>query len=161
VQETWQEFDWQKFDFPLIQKVANLITPDLVSIQPLNPKKMHSVKVNRLDLLEKVKKNRTGHRDLFLKAQEGYRLEMIAELEKRLEEARNGKKIIRWMGLPEPADHTDDYDTVIAMLEMSVDVTLDIDQSLFQQYVLDKWSWKVQSDTLNIRYANSPRLTIT
>ena len=119
---------------------------------------MHSVKVKRIELLEKIKVNREGHRALFLKAQEGFRLEMIAELEKRLSEARDGKRIVRWMGLPEPADHTADYDTVIAMLEMSVDENLDIDSTLFSQYVLDKWSWKTAADTLNLRYSNSPLL---
>jgi hypothetical protein len=119
---------------------------------------MHSVKVNRVELLSKIKANRDGHRAIFLKAQKGYRLEMIAELEKRLAEARHGKKIVRWMGLPKPQDHTEDYDTVIAMLEMSVDETLEIDYSLFQQYVLDRWSWKVESDALNLSHSNSPLL---
>src|ERR1700756_651161 len=114
---------------------------------------MHSVKVKRVELLEKIKKNREGHRDLFLRAQEGYRLDVIAELEQHLKDARDRKKISRSLSLPEPQDHTEDYDSVIAMLEMSVDETIELDASSFQQYVLDKWSWKRAADVTNIAYA--------
>jgi hypothetical protein len=114
---------------------------------------MHSVKVKRTDLLEKIKANRDGHRDLFLKAQEGYRLDFIAELEQHLKDARERKKISRAVSLPEPQDHTEDYDAVIAMLEMSVDEVIELDASSFQQYVLDKWSWKRMVDVTNTAYA--------
>src|SRR5271157_465731 len=96
---------------------------------------MHSVTVKRIELLEKIKVNRDGHRDLFLKAQEGYRLDVIAELEQHLKDARNRKKISRSLTLPEPQDHTEDYDSVIAMLEMSVDQNIELDAGSFQQYV--------------------------
>jgi hypothetical protein len=115
---------------------------------------MHSVKVKRTGLLEKIKANRQGHRDLFLKAQEGYRLDVIAELEQHLQDARDRKKISRSLSLPEPQDHTEDYDSVIAMLEMSVDDTIELDAASFQQYVLDKWSWKRAADLTNAAYAS-------
>jgi hypothetical protein len=118
---------------------------------------MHSVKVKRSELLEKIKKNREGHRDLFLKAQEGYRLDVIAELEQHLKDARERKKISRALSLPEPQDHTDDYDSVIAMLEMSVEEVIELDAGSFQQYVLDKWAWKRAADVTNIGYASKLR----
>ena len=114
---------------------------------------MHSVKVSRIELLAKIKANREGHRDLFLKAQEGYRLDVIAELEQHLRDARERKKISRSLSLPEPQDHTEDYDSVIAMLEMSVEDIIELDAASFQQYVLDKWSWKRAVDLTNIAYA--------
>lgn len=41
-----------------------------------------------------------------------------------------------------PTSHLDEYDEVIAMMEMSVDETISLDSSAFQQYVLDNWTWK-------------------
>jgi hypothetical protein len=49
---------------------------------------MNSVKVHKAELLEKVKRNRDAHRDLFLKAQEGYRTAVIAELDRMLADAK-------------------------------------------------------------------------
>lgn len=114
---------------------------------------MHSVKVKRAEILERIKANRTSHRDLFLKAQEGYRLDMIEELDRMLKDARDGKVIRRHISMPEPQDHTADYDRVIDMLQMSTDEIIEIEAHEFDQYVRDNWVWKIQSDTTNTMYA--------
>lgn len=103
---------------------------------------MQKVKIKREDLLRNVQLNRSKHRNLFLKAQEGYREEVIEELDKMLKEAREGKRIRRLIELPEPVDHTSDYDRVIRMLEMSVDEEIELTSVEFDQYVMDNWSWK-------------------
>lgn len=113
---------------------------------------MQEVKLNRLELLEKVEKNRSAHRDLFLKAQEGYREDVIAELDRMLHDAREGKGIRRSISLPEPMDHTKEYDRVIAMLKMSVDDTVVLESREFDQYVLDNWEWKNLATSTNRRY---------
>jgi hypothetical protein len=114
---------------------------------------MDDVKVKRVDLLEIIKANRDKHRDLFLKAQVGYRELAIEWFEQRLKDARDGRAISRNITMPEPVDHTDDYDTAIAMLEMSVDDEVMIDQVAFAQYVMDKWTWKAHADFTNTAYA--------
>lgn len=114
---------------------------------------MHQVKVKRTQLLEKIKANRDAHRELFLKAQKGYRELMIEELDRMLKEAREGKPIRRAVSLVEPADHTEDYDGVIARLEMSVEDEITIDAQSFDQYVRDKWHWKAFADQTNMAYA--------
>lgn len=93
-------------------------------------------------LLEAVISNRNAHRDLFIKAQEGYRKAVISELDRMLVEAREGKSIRRTITLPEPSDHTKDYDRVIRMLEMSTDETIDLKACEFDNYVMDNWEWK-------------------
>lgn len=113
---------------------------------------MNSVTVNRKVLLEKLKTNRAAHRDLFLKAQVGYREQVIKELDRMLADARTGGVIQRVVSLPEPHDHTDDYDNAIAMLEMSVDEQLEITAHEFNMYVMDKWGWKAASDTVSAMY---------
>lgn len=114
---------------------------------------MHSVKVRRTHLLESIKVNRDKHRDVFLKAQEGYRTMVIEELDRMLQEAKDGKPIKRAISLVEPQDHTEDYDRVIAMLEMSVDNEIEIDSTSFDQYVNDRWSWKQFAESTNALYA--------
>jgi hypothetical protein len=50
-----------------------------------------------------------------------------------LEEARSGKPIRRSISLPEPQDHTGDYDDIIAMLEFSVDNEIELPSMSFQE----------------------------
>jgi len=54
---------------------------------------MHQVKVNRAELLAKVRTNRYAHRDLFLKAQEGYRKLVIEGLDPMLADFKAGLSI--------------------------------------------------------------------
>lgn len=114
---------------------------------------MNTVKVKRLELLDKIRGNRTKHRELFLKAQEGYRELVITELDRMLKDARDGKRIRRTISMPEPQDHTDDYDRVISMLEMSLDEIVEIHANEFDMYVRDRWGWKQIADLTNIAYA--------
>ena len=102
---------------------------------------MQSVTVKLQDLIERIRINRNSHRELFLKAQEGYRKLVIEELDRMLADAKAGRPIQRSISLSEPSDHTQDYDRVIAMLEMSVDDTVTLNASDFDRYVLDNWDW--------------------
>lgn len=113
---------------------------------------MQTVKVNAGDLLRTVRMNREAHRSLFLKAQEGYRAAVIAELDKMLSEAREGKPIRRGITLPEPVDRTRDYDRVIRMLEMTVNIEVELQSHEFDQYVLDNWDWSHLVSMTNSSY---------
>lgn len=113
---------------------------------------MNTVKVKRTELLAKLQSNRKEHRDLFLKAQIGYRKAVISELDSMLSEARDGKQIRRVISLPEPQDHTGDYDRQIVMMEMSVDETIEVTSQEFDMYVMDNWSWKAMATASNMRY---------
>lgn len=114
---------------------------------------MENVKVKRNDLLSKLEANRDKHRSLFLKAQDGYRALVIKELDKSLEDARNGGAIRTVISMQAPQDHTDEYDNVIAMLRMSVDDVIELDSHSFQCYVMDKWTWAQAAAFLNSTYA--------
>ncbi len=102
---------------------------------------MDTVKVRVVELLKTVKENRDSHRALFLEAQRNYRQQMVKELDVMLGDARAGRKIRRAVSMPEPEDHTPDYDRVIRMLEMSVDDEVELHESDFSRYVLDQWEW--------------------
>lgn len=114
---------------------------------------MQSVKIDRLKLLETIKNNRSNHRALFLKAQEGYRARVITELDAMLQEARGGKRIRRMVQLAEPIDQTNEYDRVILMLEMSVDDVVELSAHEFDCYARDQWQWSQSVNVTNSLYA--------
>jgi hypothetical protein len=112
------------------------------------------VTVKKYELVETMKKNREEHRARFLKAQEAYRIEAIKVLDRTLADAREGKPFILTavIGLTVPHEHTKDYDTVLRMLEMSVDDQVVISRKQFQEYVLDDWGWKGDFDRVSSTY---------
>jgi len=103
---------------------------------------MHTVRINKEEFIVRVRENRDNHRAVFEAALEGYRLRMQTELERRLHDLRKGRKINQHLGLPEPEDHTDDYDRVLTMAEMSVDEIIELEADDFAMYVMDQWRWK-------------------
>jgi hypothetical protein len=115
---------------------------------------MNQVKVRRADLLAKVRTNRDAHRDLFLKAQQGYRKLVIKELDRMLADAKEGRPIQRSVTLTEPSNHLKDYDRVITMLEMSVEDTVMLDAQAFDRYVMDSWDWSRFALVTNTAYAD-------
>lgn len=102
---------------------------------------METVTVRRDELLKVVKKNRDNHRAVFEKAQTAYRARMIQELDSMLADAKAGRKIRRAIAMPEPEDHTPDYDRIIRMLEMSVNDVLELSEYDFSRYAMDQWEW--------------------
>lgn len=116
--------------------------------------------VPREQLLAVVRQNRDSHRAAFEKALGEYREACILELETWLTRARAGKRIRAYTGLVMPEDHTRDYDRVIAMLEMSVSETLELDEERFATYARDEWAWTGQfgkMSTSNKTYVGTMR----
>jgi len=113
------------------------------------------VSVDKKELLEKLEENRTKHRAIFEEAIVGYRECAIELLDKRLAAIKSGKKINMIFKVIEPQDHTTDYDVAIAMIKMSVDDTIELDQTQFQCYVLDDWRWKRDFLYSNAQYSKT------
>ena len=103
---------------------------------------MRTVRLHRDAFIAKVQDNRNNHRQVFEDALEGYRERWIRELERRLHEVRRGREIDQYFKLPEPEDHTEDYDRVLTMAQMSVDEVIELTEDEFARYVMDQWSWK-------------------
>lgn len=103
---------------------------------------MRTVRLNRDALVATVQENRDSHRSVFEEALEGHRERWIKELEPRLHDVRRGREINQYFSLPEPEDHTDDYDRILTMARMSVDDVIELSEDEFGMYVMDQWSWK-------------------
>ncbi|HSV08538.1 MAG TPA: hypothetical protein VLI07_18625 [Candidatus Binatus sp.] len=118
---------------------------------------MNSVMVRKDELLEKITANRKAHRAIFEEAVEGYRKTAIEQLERHIEQIKEGRVIHVVVQLPRPEDHTHEYDRIIAMLEMHIDDEILIEEQDFAAYVMDDWHWKRQFLTTNSAYSATAR----
>lgn len=113
---------------------------------------MQTVRVDRDELLAKIKGNRDRHRSEFEQAFEGFRRKMRERLEEHLDMLAKGETPPITLNLVIPKDHTDDYDQVIEMLIMSVEESVELQHHEFAQYVRDDWGWKNEHITTSAFY---------
>lgn len=110
------------------------------------------VVVDKDELLGVLRANRESHREVFLQAQRGFRERAIRELDCSLADARAGNAVRLTVHLPEPQDHTEDYDREIRMLEMHTEPTVRIRAGLFDQIVMDRWGWSAAFNATSQAY---------
>jgi hypothetical protein len=103
---------------------------------------MHTVKVAKDEFVTVVTHNREEHRTVFEKALAGYHQRLLRELERRIHDLRRGRAVDVRISMPEPEDHTEDYDRVLTMARMSVDDVIELTAEDFAMYVMDQWHWK-------------------
>jgi hypothetical protein len=97
--------------------------------------------INKDELLTILRGNMERHRATFERAQEGYRARIIEELDRRLDDARHGRQIDLAFRMPEPEDHTADYEREIRMLELETRSQVRLGMREFDQLVMDRWGW--------------------
>lgn len=103
---------------------------------------MRDITVNKEELLAKLEENRRDHRQVFEEAIEGFKKEVIRQLEQYIKEVKEGKNRDVYVSMPVPKDHTPDYNRAIAMVKMSVGNTITLSETDFSQYVMDDWRWQ-------------------
>jgi reverse gyrase len=116
---------------------------------------MKAIKMNRAELLDIVRSNAEKHVSEFNEAVGDYKKLALqtaltnAELAKtaELEEFRK----IKSHPTP-PQSYEDSYRRAIRMLELSIDDIIEIEEDIFNQLVLDEWSWKRGFVTTNSMY---------
>lgn len=114
---------------------------------------MEDITVVKSKLIEAMKANREKHHDIVLEAQAGFREKVMERLDEMLKLAASGKKIDLHVGLAMPEDHTDEYDTVIGMLELDINETVELDMGQYRQWVQDQWGWQRSFTTTNAFYS--------
>jgi hypothetical protein len=116
-------------------------------MQDIRRNAMHSVKVNRIELLNIVRENKEKHIRDFNESVEDYKKAAINVAQKNLELAQTGEldKIAAIKGMPQkPASFEKEYNRAERMLELSVEEVIEVEQDVFNQLVLDEWAWKHQ-----------------
>lgn len=115
---------------------------------------MNSIKMNRLELLEIVRKNKTIHEQQFEEAKNDYVVAMNKIAEENVKIARfNAKSIAKYVNaklksmvswIAPPTSYSAEYGRAIRMLELSVEDVIEVEEDIFNQLVLDEWGWKKQ-----------------
>lgn len=126
------------------------------------------MKFARVELLTKLNANRETHMTEYEEAMKGYFMEVqeeATELIGKLEEvkvlaskeefAEDKKDYERnfFIKARKPFSNLPAYDRAIAMLEMSTDQDIPLDEESFSCYVLDEWDWKEEFATTNAYYS--------
>lgn len=117
---------------------------------------MDTVRVNKEELLAKLRENRDQHVKDYKEAVVEYRKAALAEITTMLKQAKSKTdKIARAVTAPEPVSYESSYTTAIRMLEMSVDEEIELDQEDFAKYVEDNWQWRGAFAANTLSYKNS------
>lgn len=118
---------------------------------------MQTVKIKRVELLQKVQENLEKHNKILADARDGYRRIVQEVLESVLNAVKEGKTIdlAPIKSIDEPQDQSESYKTAIEMLRMGAEDLVELSQSEFKQYVLNKWSWRASFLGTNMKYSAS------
>ena len=116
---------------------------------------MHSVKINRVELLKIVLENKTKHVAEYEEALVDYRVGVVKLAKENLKLAESGElpKIACMKQAPQaPTSYEDNYIRAIRMLKLSVDDVIELQEDEFNQLVLDEWAWKRVFSNMNAAY---------
>ena len=113
---------------------------------------MNLIKVNKAELLEKIKDNFMKHEEEYAEAMVGFQIDSISELKKLLKDAKAGVIVPSNVYFDIPMSYDKDYETIIEMLEMSIDGEVYLTRSEFKQYIRDEWQWKADFLLSNAKY---------
>jgi hypothetical protein len=119
------------------------------------------VEVQRVELLDVLRKNRETHVRDYKLACAGYKkaamekLESVfADLKDQVNRLKAGE-FLKWVGtsfsLTAPVSHEKSYDQAVRMMEMEVKDTVVLTASQFSCFVMDEWDW-----TEDFRHSNTP-----
>lgn len=102
------------------------------------------IKVKREELLGKLRENRSNHLKHFEAAITGYHeklRELAAQFSEQVEKdvAKADTKIF---SIEKPRSYANVYDTLIGMLEMSVEDEITLDGDRYKMWCEDRWDWK-------------------
>lgn len=102
---------------------------------------MDTITVSKERLLTTLKENRDRHEEIFLAAQEVYRLKVIEVLDERLRQAREGQRVSTYISLLEPVNYTEEFDRAITTVEWAEGATVQLDETDVQRYIMNRWGW--------------------
>lgn len=108
---------------------------------------MRSVKVEKNELLGIVRDNKKKHVKEFDESVKDYKKAALKVAKEHVDLAKTGdlEQIAKIRAMPQrPASYEKDYDRAIRMLELSVEDTIELEEDIFNQLVLDEWHWKNQ-----------------
>lgn len=116
---------------------------------------MDEIIINKAKLLDKLKENRAHHRALFEDALQGWKNQVIDALNQAIDDALSNKRFTTMINLPQPSDHTSDYDEIIEQVKWHEEDLISLDRVEFRQYILDEWRWSPDFSLSTSSYSTS------
>lgn len=119
---------------------------------------MNAIKMNRVELLDIVRKNKETHVTEYAESVEDYKKLVLQVAQANLKLAKSGdvEQFTYIKHLPQrPQSYEQSYTRAIRMLELSVDEVIEVEEDVFNQLVLDEWHWKHQFTTSNAMYKSA------
>ena len=111
------------------------------------------IKVKKSELIDRIKKNKMNHIELYEKAVIAYKKEALEQLEKLTKEVNDGVLDIK-LDLVTPIDNSDDYDAILEIFDWEVEEMVELGQDEFRQYVQDETDFAQQALFSNTFYSS-------
>ena len=114
-------------------------------MQDLRRNVMRKVNIEKQELLDIVRANKQKHVEDFKESVTDYKKAALVIAKDNLALVKTGKveEILKVKAMPpKPVSFEHDYDRAIRMLELSIDEVIELEQDIFNQLVLDEWTWK-------------------
>ena len=106
---------------------------------------MKTVKIKREELLAVVRENKEKHIAEYIESVEDFKKAVVIITKNNLKLVNTGdlNSIAKVKNLPSaPSSYEQSYTRAIRMLELSVEDIIELDDTTFNQLVLDEWNWK-------------------
>ena len=106
---------------------------------------MKTVKIKREELLAVVRENKEKHIAEYNESVEDFKKAVVVITKNNLKLVNTGEldSIAKVKNLPAvPNSYEQSYTRAIRMLELSIEDIIELDDTTFNQLVLDEWGWK-------------------
>jgi hypothetical protein len=99
------------------------------------------ITVRKAELLEKLNTGLTDHRLAFKQSVEDYSVAVVDFLESATARAKLGDFSDITIQFSAPKNYSKEFERAIAMIEMSVELEIQLDEQTFRQWALGEWNW--------------------
>jgi len=113
-----------------------------------------TIRVNKQQLIDKIKENKKNHVEEYAKAVIAYKEEALRQLAELTEKVNNGELGVA-LNLITPIDNSVNYDKIVEMFEWEVDEVVELEQSEFLEYVQDETEFARSAKFSNMMYVDS------
>lgn len=117
-----------------------------------------AIRIDKGKLIEVLANNREKHKAEYDDAVAKYEVcfeEKKEKYIKYLKKVKPNSAYKHFSEPPKPISHLNDYDTIINMLNLTVDSVISLDRKQFKNYVEDEWDWSNQFKFVTSGYANN------
>ena len=110
-----------------------------------------TIKVDKLQLIEKIKANKIAHIEAYSKEVIAYKEEALAQLSDLTAKANNGDLNLD-LRLIKPIDNSEKYDSLIEMFTWELESSVELSQQEFNEYVQDETDFARVASLSNSAY---------